>query len=119
MNKTFIGVIIGGMLTISSARAEEIDLFPVLDTDKSEDISITEFNTFVEMQALEYIKNSGILGDIPFDSPNIRMLKEEIVRGMLNNTKQFFELQDQNGDLVITADEYNNSLFQPLLNIAK
>ena len=47
------------------------------------------------------------------------MLKEEIVRGMLNNTKQFFELQDQNGDLVITADEYNNSLFQPLLNIAK
>ena len=57
MNKTFIGVIIGGMLTISSARAEEIDLFPVLDTDKSEDISITEFNTFVEMQALDYIKN--------------------------------------------------------------
>lgn len=119
MHKIYIGAVLGIMLSSSVAVAKEVDLFPMLDTDKSEDISITEFNTFVEMQALEYIKNSGILGDIPFDSPDIRMLKEEIVQGMLNNTKQFFELQDKNGDLAITTDEYNNSLFQPLLNIAK
>ena len=114
-------VTVMSMLLVSPlmANEKEEDIFPLLDMDKNGDISFAEFNAFMETLMEQKIADMVIFGDLPMDSPNIRIYKEEIVKGMLNSSKQFFELQDKNGDLIITRDEYNNSLLQPLLKIGE
>lgn len=120
MKKIILMSVISVFLAFPLMASEtETDLFPLLDMDKSGDISFLEFNMFVESIVEQKIADMGIFGDLPMDSPNIRIYKEEIIKGLLNGTKQFFEMQDKDGNLIITAEEYNNSLFQPLLKIGE
>ena len=120
MKKIILMSVISVFLAFPLMASEtETDLFPLLDMDKSGEIAFSEFNVFVESIMEQKIKDMGIFGDLPMDSPNIRIYKEEIIKGMLNGTKHFFELQDKDGDLIITRDEYNNSLMQPLLKIGE
>ena len=119
MKNNIMALLVSSLVANSAMAQMEMDLFEKLDVNQSGDISSSEFDAFVESVVTNKLAKNAVFCDISVNDARMRVYKEEIIKSILNGSKQFFELQDKNGDLIITKDEYNNDLMLPLLNIGE
>ena len=118
MNKALsIFLLCFSFIFCSHTSANESSLFCQIDTDNNDEISQKEFKNFVQKIAEEQIQSSKIFGDVPLNSPSIRLYTEEMILILTAQYQEIFNLQDKNKDYKISKNEYDEKLFAPLLSL--
>ena len=65
--KSWLMYVVVLIILSAPVGASEVDLFPTLDMDKSGEISISEFDAFIEQIMEQKIKDMNIFADLSAD----------------------------------------------------